>query len=142
MRISGKRWERQIKQLRKAANMASIRIRVRQQMHRRLTTRKELFIALGHLLVCLLAIFEDLSGPDVRFVVSAILLLKSLVQFKQSSHTTRRRVYCMLDYELLADIFEVSFTHAFEAIANFLLYQLIIFFRERRESARFSCLSG
>jgi hypothetical protein len=41
----------------------------------RLTAGKKLLITLGHLLVRLLAVFKYFSRSDVRFVITAILLL-------------------------------------------------------------------
>jgi hypothetical protein len=44
----------------------------------RLAAGEQLFVALCHLLVRLLTVLEDLSRTNVRFVISPVLLLKTL----------------------------------------------------------------
>lgn len=43
--------------------------------------------------------------------------------------------YFMLDYQFLADVIKIPFTHALETVTYITLDQLILFFEDRRKLA-------
>lgn len=50
----------------------------REELHIRLTACKELFVSLGHFLICLLPVFEYLAGTNVCFMIATVLVLEAL----------------------------------------------------------------